>query len=220
MLKERTLKVYDNALNNQRTMAEKLVRNSLYSFINKNKKATVSDIREYAIEVINNIVQIYGDNASAIAVELYSKFAEQTSKKTKDPIIVTDDVKPYINKEMHYKAQKLVNGDMAGFVDAAGSCANEQVGRRANDTMIKNCKRDRVRFARVPSGGETCNFCLMLASRGFVYASKQSAGENKHFHAHCRCKIVPEFDGGIAGYDPGAIYDKWQDNLKEKEQDN
>ena len=68
-----------------------------------------------------------------------------------------------------------------------------------------------VRFARVPSGGETCPFCIMLASRGAVYYSEQSAGADGHYHANCRCRIVPSWNGAaIEGYDPALYYDMWK----------
>ena len=34
----------------------------------------------------------------------------------------------------------------------------------------------------------------MLASRGTVYHTRKSAGEFKHFHRHCDCKVVPGFE--------------------------
>ena len=51
-----------------------------------------------------------------------------------------------------------------------------------------------MRFARVPTGAETCTFCLMLASRGAVYHTRKTAGEFRHFHRGCDCKVVPGFD--------------------------
>ncbi len=46
----------------------------------------------------------------------------------------------------------------------------------------------------VSVGFETCPFCLMPASRGAVYHTRKSAGEWKHFHRGCDCKVVPGFD--------------------------
>ena len=34
----------------------------------------------------------------------------------------------------------------------------------------------------------------MPASRGAVYHTRKSAGEWKHFHRGCDCKVVPGFD--------------------------
>ncbi|WP_303050435.1 hypothetical protein [uncultured Slackia sp.] len=49
----------------------------------------------------------------------------------------------------------------------------------------------------VSAGFETCMFCLMLTSRGGVYHTRKSAGEWKHFHRGCDCKVVPSCAGGI-----------------------
>lgn len=54
------------------------------------------------------------------------------------------------------------------------------------------------RFARVPSGLETCAWCWSLAGLGFHYMSAESAS---HGHAHCDCAIVPSWGGGMEGYD-------------------
>lgn len=73
-----------------------------------------------------------------------------------------------------------------------------------------------VRWARVATGRETCEFCLMLVSRGPVYQSAKQAGLNledldahelferndnaamqemmRKFHPGCDCLVVPVFD--------------------------
>ena len=57
-------------------------------------------------------------------------------------------------------------------------------------------------------GSETCSFCIMLASRGFVYHSESTAS---HAHANCDCRITPSWDKSptAQGYDPDAYYDEW-----------
>lgn len=86
------------------------------------------------------------------------------------------------------------------------------MSRRANQTMRVNAKRDGHRCARVPMGGETCTFCAMLASRGFVYRSAKLAGEGDHFHNNCRCKVIPGFDGmSVQGYDPNEWLERWRE---------
>ena len=42
------------------------------------------------------------------------------------------------------------------------------------------------RWRRVPEPG-ACDFCLMLATRGAVYASQETAGRDNDYHAHCHC---------------------------------
>ncbi len=69
-----------------------------------------------------------------------------------------------------------------------------EVKRSAGRTMHRNGDRDpeRPKFARIPLGGDSCEFCRMLASRGFAYNSEWSAGklDPDHYHDGCRCEVV------------------------------
>lgn len=95
-----------------------------------------------------------------------------------------------------------------------GTIARDQVRRRGNQTTLHNAKRDKLRYARVPMGGETCAFCMMLASRGFVYHSAATAGEGNHYHHDCRCKVVPGFDGiKVEGYEVDKYKELYYGNL-------
>lgn len=71
----------------------------------------------------------------------------------------------------------------------------------------------RPRWARVPKG-RTCAWCAMLASRGWVYHSAESAGAVANsFHRDCDCQIVPNWDDKkrrIDGYDPDELYDEYK----------
>lgn len=90
-----------------------------------------------------------------------------------------------------------------------GNLARDQVKRQANRAMAENCARDGVRYARVPRGSETCGFCIMLASRGFVYTTPEAA---QHSHDGCDCKVMPGFDGAeVEGYDPDSMYDLYRE---------
>ena len=83
-------------------------------------------------------------------------------------------------------------------------------------TVLRNARRDRgdgVRFARVPTGAETCSFCFMLATRGAVYWTRATAGEMSKFHHRCDCKIVPGFKSDkhaelVEGWRPKDAYDR------------
>ena len=81
-----------------------------------------------------------------------------------------------------------------------GSLSNAQRARIRS--AVRRGGRYGVRYARVPMGGDTCRFCIMLASRGAVYWSDASAS---HSHSDCDCRTVPVFSGksenSIEGYD-------------------
>ena len=53
----------------------------------------------------------------------------------------------------------------------------------------------------------------MLASRGAVYHTRKTAGEWKHFHRGCDCKVVPSFEGDpdaelVQGVMPRELYER------------
>lgn len=115
-----------------------------------------------------------------------------------------------------YQAKKLAKEGDAAFARACGEFARNDAFRSLNETIIANVGRDRDRgamFARVPTGTETCTFCLMLASRGAVYHTRKTAGEWRHFHRGCDCKVVPSFEDDpdaelVQGVKPRELYER------------
>lgn len=94
---------------------------------------------------------------------------------------------------------------------------SRQTKNHAHQTMIDNARKNKVKFARVPTGLKTCAFCMMLASRGFVYASKQTAGEMMQFHNDCDCQIIAGVED-VEGYDPESLQDQYLESRKRVEE--
>lgn len=123
-----------------------------------------------------------------------------------------------VDEVARYQAKKLVKDGDAAFAKACGEYARNDLFRSLNETIIASVGRDRDKgamFARVPTGFETCTFCLMLASRGAVYHSRKTAGEWKHFHRGCDCKVVPSFEDDpeaelVQGVKPRELYDLYK----------
>ena len=63
--------------------------------------------------------------------------------------------------------------------------------------------------------GDTCAFCITLASRGWQRASKKAIrkGHAEHIHAHCDCTYAIRFDSrtNVAGYDPDRYLKMYND---------
>lgn len=79
---------------------------------------------------------------------------------------------------------------------------------------IENCVSNdpsNPRWARVPKG-RTCEFCVMLASRGYVYLNKETASLGGSFHdGACDCAVVPSWVASrIKGYNPELLRQRWQ----------
>ncbi|WP_307739007.1 hypothetical protein [uncultured Parolsenella sp.] len=210
-LSRQALSDYDATLSRMERAAADYVRRRVDAYMASYPEASVADVRDFAIGVIDDAVGAYGDAASTAAADLYDELAEASPKTLPTAAVDTSDVSGYVDKEVRYQAGKLVDGAPSAFADAVAACASDQVSRRANATMARNARRDHIRYARVPMGGETCTFCAMLASRGFVYRSAKSAGEGTHWHRNCRCKVVPETAGTVEGYDPDEWYGRWRE---------
>ena len=109
-------------------------------------------------------------------------------------------------------AQPASYGEVARMVQATKASQHQMqqgvsrlVKRAGADTTLKNALRDGAEFAWIPQG-DTCAFCLTLASRGWQKASQAAikGGHAEHIHANCDCEYAIRFDGTstVAGYDP------------------
>ena len=76
------------------------------------------------------------------------------------------------------------------------------------------------RYARVPTGAETCAWCMLWASRGFIYRSEASAQFTRS-HFKCDCQIVPSWSKKprIKGYDASKYEDMYKETIKSLEED-
>lgn len=178
------------------------VESSVLAWCRSHEDATVAEKREAAKLIMEGFVQGYDDVAAEFAAQWYDRRAEQVGAMLEQAVTMTTYGPDSVDAVARYQAKKLAKGGDAAFAKACGEFARDDAFRSLNETIIANVGRDKdkgVRFARVPTGFETCTFCLMLASRGAVYHTRKTAGEFKHFHRRCDCKIVPGF-----GDDPDA----------------
>lgn len=118
-------------------------------------------------------------------------------------------------------AQPASYGEVARMVQATKASQPQMqqgvsrlVKRAGADTTLKNALRDGAEFAWIPQG-DTCAFCLTLASRGWQKASQAAikGGHAEHIHANCDCEYAIRFDGRstVAGYDPEKYLKQYRD---------
>jgi hypothetical protein len=111
---------------------------------------------------------------------------------------------------------KTING-IRKYSDDLGMIA-AGVGRLVKmagvDTTMQNALRDGAEWAWIPHG-DTCAFCLTLASRGWEDASEAMLlrGHAEHIHANCDCTYAVRFDPytSVEGYDPEKYYEMYRD---------
>ena len=180
--------------------------------------ASVAEKREAAKLIMEGFVQAYDDKAAEFAAQWYDYRAEQGGARLNQAVTMTVYEPGSVDDVARYQAKKLAKEGDAAFARACGEFARNDAFRSLNETIIANVGRDRDKgamFARVPTGTETCTFCLMLASRGAVYHTRKTAGEWRHFHRGCDCKVVPSFEGDpdaelVQGVKPRELYERYK----------
>jgi hypothetical protein len=163
--------------------------------------------RDLLLEILPALVAEYGDLAAALAAEWYESVAPGRA-------LVAGAVAPVrVVEAVRFHAGGLWTpnaGDVAGALAVKLDQYIREPGRR---TIERSSARNDVAWARVPSGRETCAFCLVLASRDAAYLTREAALKSKRtgetYHGFCDCEAVPitSDDDRPDGYDPDDLYD-------------
>lgn len=184
---------------------------------------SIADLREQVIEIMWAVCGAACDMAAATAADFYDEAREIQAGAALGAQAVSAASPEATAAAVRAIVQIVVEGKpWDSFVSQLQDRADFEVKRSAGECVKANAARDplRPKWARVPSGAETCGFCLMLASRGFAYTSEKSASEKSgggHYHPNCDCRIVPGFDGmEVEGYDPDELYRQWRESEKAK----
>lgn len=221
MIPRKQFDAYNRAVANLSGGASREVESRVWAWLrtDEGRAASVAECREYAKGVMSGVVQAYDEAAASLAAEWYDQLAADAGHGKLPEAVTATVYSPEKPDEVaRYQARKLVKGDLRGFAKACGEYASNDVLRSLNETVIRNVGRDAkrgVRFARVTTGFENCPFCIMLASRGAVYHTRESAGEFRHFHRRCDCKVVPGFEDDqyaelVEGHDPKDELRAWK----------
>lgn len=112
-----------------------------------------------------------------------------------------DNVREYAQNKLN---ANLNSEPTAVFNSFLQDMVNNSIRETGNANLWRDYERGIIggKWARVPVG-DTCAWCLMLASQGAWYVSKKSAlGETgDHYHDGCNCIAVYHADAeSIAGY--------------------
>ncbi len=161
-------------------------------YINRQGTQDANALIEYAAA----LVQKYGEGTAELACQMYDAMAEKAGAKVPpaEPAAPAD----------YGETAKMVNGTKHSPPQLQGG-VSRLVKRAGADTTLKNAIRDGAEWAWVPHG-DTCPFCLTLASRGWQKAGEKAlkGGHAEHIHANCNCEYAVRFDRRttVAGYDP------------------
>lgn len=164
------------------------------------------------VDYAYRVVQKYGNGSAALSATMYDVIAD-----LQGAIVPPAEMAPL---PKYGEVSKTVYGTLKTSQNPSemGGAVSRLVKRAGADTTLQNAQRDRAEFAWIPSG-DTCAFCLTLASRGWQTVSKKALknGHAEHIHSNCNCEYAIRFDknSGVAGYDPEK-YKEMYDNAEGK----
>ena len=151
------------------------------------------------------LVTKYGEGSAELAAQMYDAIAaaEEVFVPTAEPAATAS----------YGEVARMVNGTRTSPPQLQ-SGVSRLVKRAGADTTLKNARRDGAQWAWVPHG-DTCPFCITLASRGWQTASaKTLKGDHaEHIHSNCDCEFAVRFRSGtnVAGYDPEKYLKQYRD---------
>lgn len=155
-----------------------------------------TDDRTGLIAYADALIQRYGQASGALACEMYEATAAAQG--------ATVPAAEMASLPSYEEVGRAINGTLKDNQKVPNT-VGRLVKRVGADTTLKNAKRDGAQFAWVPHG-DTCAFCITLASRGWQYMSKDALrnGHAEHIHVNCDCQYAIRLDGKstVEGYDP------------------
>ena len=177
--------------------------------------------RQKLIDLAYGISTKYGEASAALSAEMYDAIAELS--KAAVPAALPAETASYSD------VARTVNGILknTGSDKVLAQGVGRLVKRAGADTMLQNAYRDRPKgkgSKRRHSGaevawipyGDTCPFCLTLASKGWQNQTEWGANNHaEHIHANCDCTYAVRFNNNfsVEGYDPDE-YKKMYDDAE------
>lgn len=166
---------------------------------------TLEEYEDAAIDYAYVLATKYGEGAGAAACEMYDAIAELQGANVPPAV-------PAPTATMSETAKAVVGTMKTGNLDIVAQATGRLVKLVGVDTMQQNALRDGAEWAWIPRG-DTCAFCLTLASRGWQKASKDAIknGHAEHVHANCDCTFAVRFDDNldVEGYHPQEYLDMY-----------
>lgn len=165
---------------------------------------SVTNPREFAavtLDTLPALVAELADVSAVIGAEMYETARDQAEARGNFTVDLAEPppveqvevttrwaLAPMFNPESLLGAAELT----ALITDRLGAGIPRLVREGGRRTVTENTARDPAepRYQRFLSArSKHCDFCQMLAGRGAVYHTEDSAGVGKHWHDRCHCYV-------------------------------
>ena len=185
-------------------MQDQLVAGAQQSLLEASHAARrAADPQSFMVDAFTEIVEAYG-RESALAARDYAvaDYAARGARVSPGEIELSAPVFEQADSSARWAVFGAGDAFEGEVLHRLQGALTRLVLQPYRETVL-NAARDHGRYtrtavARVPEAG-ACAFCRMLASRGAVYGSAESAQSTKdgrRFHDHCRCSTqISRIDG-------------------------
>ena len=155
--------------------------------------------KQAALDYAYALATKYGEAGSTLAAEFYDWVYENSVNSLWTP------AQPAPTATYRETANAVLGTMKTGNNEMIAGAVQRLVKMAAVDTTMQNALRDGAQWAWIPSG-DTCAYCITLASRGWQNASQNAIanGHAEHIHANCDCTYAVRFDvrTDVEGYHP------------------
>lgn len=216
---------YQDALKRIDSSSAAALEKALASAWRRGGKSSRSALKKITVDIAADIADQYGLAAGEVSAALWEDIYYNDTGSRLEALL--PNMEDYYDEYFGDAAQAMVEkymdkDDTKAAMRFLANITSKAVWEWARRTQTHNTERvvrrgykgaDEARFARVPQGADPCAWCLMLASRGFVYLSEWTAehraSDGDLYHSCCRCIAISSFDSDprLEGYDP----DKYKD---------
>ncbi len=190
-------------------MKDFVVKFNLFDPVTKTYR--MSDV---IVQYAKQLVDKYGEASAALTAEMYDEIAAlqgvSVPPAVPAPTATFSEIKKALTDAYEFSPT----------LEVLGATTSKYVKQAGVDTTVQNAIRDGAQIAFVPHG-DTCAFCITLASRGWRTASQDDLGYNGHvihIHSNCDCTYAVRQKESlfVKGYDPQKYKDMYYDATKDK----
>lgn len=208
IISERDWNAYITRLRNINAKAAK----EMTDWMNRFGLDDVEGIINHAYAVVNK----YGTASSQLAADMYDATGELSGKYLEAAELAELPTYRYVSGTVRRVLTLTQN------IDMIAAATTRLVKQAAQDTTLKNAKRDGAQAAWIPMGA-TCAFCIMLGSNGWRTISKETYrnGRASHIHPNCDCAYAVRFDtvSNVDGYNPEALQNIYYDAIDDADEE-
>lgn len=188
-------RIWDRYIEGLRRIDKEAAR-KMFAYLAQHEWFRSNKAKQAAIDYAFSLATAYGEAATSLACEMYDSVV-YASGFNAPPAVPADTAT--------YEEVAIAVSGTSSNPNLMANAVGRLVKMAGADTTLYNAMRDGAQFAWIPAG-DTCAFCIALASRGWQNMSKKALknGHAEHIHANCDCTYAVRFSekDSVAGYDP------------------